>query len=118
MKKNELQSAEEKFQFYKERRDEFNALAREAREERDLINEERKKIKEELQKERDARDSIVALMKEHKDRKNEYREKILAIKKYMRELRRNSGNTVEAEYVKVDDEIKKIERELQIKPHS
>jgi len=118
MKKTALQSAEEKFQFYKQRRDEYNALAKEAREERDLLNEERKKLKEELQRERDSRDSIVKILKEKKEKKNEYREKIRALRKYVRDLRRASGNTIEAEYVKVEDGIRALEIELQTKPHS
>jgi len=68
----ELKNAEKKFQSLIQKRNELNDIARVIRDERDMLNEKRKDIKEHMDKNKKERDELVSKMKHHKELRNNY----------------------------------------------
>ena len=81
-KKNELdhlKNSEKKYQAYIQRRNELNDLAKVLREERDMVNDKHKEIKETMQKAKKERDEIVKKMRNHRDLRNKLQEQAKAL---------------------------------------
>ena len=71
--REQLINSEKKYQAFIQRRNELNDLSKLLREERDMINNMHKEIKESMQKAKSERDSFVLKMKEHKNKRNKLR---------------------------------------------
>lgn len=74
----QLRNSEKKYQSYVQRRNELNDLAKVLREERDMVNDKHKEIKETMQKAKKERDEIVAKMRNHRDLRNKLQEQAKA----------------------------------------
>ena len=72
--KEQLINSEKKYQSYIQKRNELNDLSKVLRDERDMINNMHKEIKESMQKLKSERDSLVLKMKEHKEKRNKLQE--------------------------------------------
>jgi uncharacterized coiled-coil DUF342 family protein len=72
--KEQLINSEKKYQAFIQRRNELNDLSKLLREERDMINNMHKEIKESMQKAKTERDSFVLKMKGHKKKRNKLQE--------------------------------------------
>ncbi len=72
--KEQLINSEKKYQSFIQRRNELNDLAKVLREERDMLNNKHKEMKESIQKIKSERDSFVVKMKEHKEKRNKLQE--------------------------------------------
>lgn len=72
--KEQLINSEKKYQSFIQRRNELNDLAKVLREERDMLNNKHKEMKESIQKIKSERDSFVGKMKEHKEKRNKLQE--------------------------------------------
>jgi uncharacterized coiled-coil DUF342 family protein len=70
----QLKDAEKKYQSYIQKRNELNDMAKVVREERDMIHESRKGLKEDIEKVKKERDELVAKMRQHKKMRNKYQE--------------------------------------------
>ena len=77
--KEQLINSEKKYQSYIQRRNELNDLAKVLREERDMINDMHKKIKETMQNTKVERDNFVSKMKEHREKRNKLQEQAKSI---------------------------------------
>jgi uncharacterized coiled-coil DUF342 family protein len=72
--KEQLINSEKKYQSFIQRRNELNDLAKVLREERDMLNNKHKEMKESIQKIKSERDSFVVKMREHKEKRNKLQE--------------------------------------------
>lgn len=70
----QLRNAEKKYQANIEKRNELNELARVLREERDMLNNAHKELKEKMKKTKKERDDLVNKMRHHKDMRNKLQE--------------------------------------------
>jgi len=75
----QLRNSEKKYQSYIQRRNELNDLAKVLREERDMVNDKHKEIKETMQKAKKDRDALVTKMRNHRDLRNKLQEQAKAL---------------------------------------
>jgi len=75
----QLRNSEMKYQSYIQRRNELNDLAKVLREERDMVNDKHKEIKETMQKAKKDRDALVTKMRNHRDLRNKLQEQAKAL---------------------------------------
>ncbi|MEA2055979.1 MAG: hypothetical protein U9O49_04025 [Candidatus Thermoplasmatota archaeon] len=67
---DQIRDAEKKYQSYVQKRNELNDVARVLREERDMLNQGRKEIKEKLESSKKERDELVIKMRHHRELRN------------------------------------------------
>jgi len=84
----QLRDAEKKYQAYIAKRNELNDMAKIVREERDMIHNSRKDLKETIDKVKKERDELVSKMRHHKDLRNKLQE---AAKKLIEARRKKKG---------------------------
>ncbi len=77
--KVDLRNLQDKFHGLLDQRNEYNDLAREAREGRDLLNNQRREKAKEIDDQKSARDRYNAQAKEHKDLRNSYQDQAKAL---------------------------------------
>jgi len=70
----QIRDSEKKYQSYIQKRNELNDMARVIREERDMIHNSKKDLKEEIEKNKKERDEFVKKMKDHKKIRNALQE--------------------------------------------
>ena len=70
----QLKDAEKKYQSYIQKRNELNELAKVIREERDMIHNSRKDLKEKIDSAKKERDELVKKMRFHKEMRNKYQQ--------------------------------------------
>jgi uncharacterized coiled-coil DUF342 family protein len=102
-KKNELgqiKDAEKKYQSYIERRNELNQMAKIIREERDMINDSRKNIKDQINNLKKERDELVEKMRFHKELRNKYQQEA---KKLIEAKRKKKGEVFKNLPLKVEE---------------
>jgi uncharacterized coiled-coil DUF342 family protein len=81
-KKKEMEqliNSEKKYQSFIQRRNELNDLAKVLRDERDMINNMHKELKESMQKAKTERDTLVSKMKIHRENRNKLQEQAKSI---------------------------------------
>jgi len=71
---DQLKDAEKKFQSYISRRNELNEMAKVIREERDMIHNSRKDLKDQIEKVKKERDELVEKMRYHREIRNKLQE--------------------------------------------
>jgi uncharacterized coiled-coil DUF342 family protein len=115
--KGELQKADEKYQQLCQKRDELNQKAKVARDERNMLNDEKHKLSSQMKLEKKRRDEIVQKMKEHKKIRAQYQSQAKELIKRKREQRgKYKGNNL---FLKVEElklEIKKLQYEQETVP--
>lgn len=84
----QLKDAEKKYQSYIAKRNELNDMAKVVREERDMIHESRKDLKEKIEKFKKERDELVTKMRHHKEMRNKFQEEA---KKLIEARRKKKG---------------------------
>ena len=84
----QLRDAEKKYQAYIAKRNELNDMAKIVREERDMIHNSRKDLKETIDKVKKERDELVSKMRVHKDLRNKLQEEA---KKLIEARRKKKG---------------------------
>jgi len=84
----QLKDAEKKYQAYIAKRNELNDMAKIVREERDMIHNSRKDLKETIDKVKKERDELVSKMRHHKDLRNKLQEEA---KKLIEARRKKKG---------------------------
>ncbi len=84
----QLRDAEKKYQAYIAKRNELNDMAKIVREERDMIHNSRKDLKETIDKVKKERDELVLKMRQHKDLRNKLQEEA---KKLIEAKRKKKG---------------------------
>ena len=84
----QLKDAEKKYRAYIAKRNELNDMAKIVREERDMIHNSRKDLKETIDKVKKERDELVSKMRHHKDLRNKLQEEA---KKLIEARRKKKG---------------------------
>lgn len=85
----DLRNLQDKFNNLLDQRNEYNELAKKAREERDLLNESRREKSGELEVHKAARDAANEVMRQHKELRNAYQDQAKAL---IAEKKGKSGN--------------------------
>lgn len=75
----ELRNLQDKFHDLLDQRNHYNDLSREARDARNLLNDQRREKAAEIQKHKEARDKLNDTMREHKDLRNSYQDQAKAL---------------------------------------
>jgi len=75
----DLRNLQDKFHNLLDQRNHYNDLSREAREQRDLLNAQRRERSQEIEEQKKARDALNERMKEHKDLRNAYQDQAKAL---------------------------------------
>ncbi|UCH89529.1 MAG: hypothetical protein JSV49_02465 [Thermoplasmata archaeon] len=103
---HEIQNAEKKYQSMLAKRDELKEEAFLIRDERDLLNKEKKNIQDSIKDMRGKRDDYINRIKEHKKRRNEYQKQakeLIASKKTARtKIYKNLGGEIETVKSEID----------------
>ena len=112
----QLKNAEKKYQSLIEKRNELNQVARQFRDERDMLNEKRKELKNDMEKIKKEREKLVAKMKEHKEKRNQYQQQA---KELIDAKRKKKGNVIKnlplrVEEIKADIQMMEYEQETTI----
>ena len=84
----QLKDAEKKYQAYISKRNELNDMAKIVREERDMIHNSRKDLKETIENVKKERDELVSKMRHHKEMRNKFQEEA---KKLIEARRKKKG---------------------------
>lgn len=85
---DQIRDAEKKYQSYVQKRNELNDVARVLREERDMLNQGRKEIKEKLESAKKERDELVIKMRHHRELRNKLQQEA---KKLIEARRKKKG---------------------------
>lgn len=108
--KGDLRDAEREFRRLIEKRNELNDLAREARDERDALNEQKKALvaqMRQLQTERDARNAAA---REEKEKRNEFQRQAKALIENKRKMRKENAPGNAGTIRGLENEIRAMER--------
>jgi epidermal growth factor receptor substrate 15 len=106
-----LRNAEKDFRKLIEKRNELNDMAREAREERDALNEQKKGLVTEMRRLQSERDAKNAAAREEKEKRNEHQRQAKALIESKRKMRKDNGATGQGGIVRqLENEIRSMER--------
>lgn len=106
-----LRNAEKDFRKLIEKRNELNDQAREARDERDALNEQKKNLVAQMRTLQAERDSRNAAAREAKEQRNEFQRQAKALIETKRKMRKdNTGSTQGGVIRALENEIRAMER--------
>lgn len=105
-----LRNAEKDFRRLIERRNELNDQAREARDERDALNEQKKSLVSEMRRLQTERDAKNAAAREEKEKRNEFQRQAKALIENKRKMRKDNGGGNQGTIRALENEIKAMER--------
>ncbi len=109
---DELRDAEKKFRKLVERRNELNDQARERREERDALNEQKKALVTEMRRLQSERDRLNAEAREWKEKRNEFQRQAKALIESKRRMRKDGqGGGLGGKLRDLEGEVKRLERQ-------
>ena len=107
----DLRNAEKDFRKLIERRNELNDQAREARDERDALNEQKKNLVAQMRSLQTERDSKNASAREWKEKRNEYQRQAKALIENKRKMRKDSSSGGQGGIIRaLENEIRAMER--------
>ena len=107
----ELRNAEKDFRRLIEKRNELNDQAREARDERDALNEQKKNLVSEMRRLQTERDAKNASAREWKDKRNEFQRQAKALIENKRKMRKDSSSGGQGGIIRaLENEIRAMER--------
>jgi uncharacterized coiled-coil DUF342 family protein len=106
----DLRNAEKDFRRLIERRNELNDLAREARDERDALNEQKKALVTEMRRLQTERDSRNAAAREEKEKRNEFQRQAKSLIENKRKMRKDGSGGNAGTIRTLENEIKAMER--------
>ena len=105
-----LRNAEKDFRRLIERRNELNDQAREARDERDALNEQKKGLVAEMRRLQTERDARNASAREWKDKRNEFQRQAKALIEQKRKMRKDGSGGNVGVIRALENEIRGMER--------
>ncbi|MEA3201695.1 MAG: hypothetical protein QOE90_3123 [Thermoplasmata archaeon] len=106
----DLRNAEKDFRRLIERRNELNDLAREARDERDALNEQKKALVTEMRRLQTERDGRNAAAREEKEKRNEFQRQAKSLIENKRKMRKDGSGGNAGTIRTLENEIKAMER--------
>ena len=107
----DLRNAEKDFRRLIERRNELNDQAREARDERDALNEQKKNLVAEMRRLQTERDAKNAAAREWKEKRNEFQRQAKALIENKRKMRKDSTSGGQGGVIRaLENEIRAMER--------
>ncbi len=106
----DLRNAEKDFRRLIERRNELNDQAREARDERDALNEQKKTLVSEMRRLQTERDARNAAAREEKEKRNEFQRQAKALIENKRKMRKDGSGGNAGLIRSLENEIKAMER--------
>lgn len=106
----DLRNAEKDFRRLIDKRNELNDLAREARDERDALNEQKKALVAEMRRLQTERDAKNAAAREEKEKRNEFQRQAKALIENKRKMRKDNGGGNQGMIRALENEIKAMER--------
>jgi len=106
----DLRNAEREFRKLIERRNELNDQAREARDERDALNEQKKGLVSEMRRLQTERDAKNAAAREEKEKRNEFQRQAKALIENKRKMRKDGSGGNQGQIRALENEIKAMER--------
>ena len=107
----DLRNAEKDFRRLIERRNELNDQAREARDERDALNEQKKNLVAQMRSLQTERDSKNASAREWKEKRNEFQRQAKALIENKRKMRKDSSSGGQGGIIRaLENEIRAMER--------
>ena len=106
----DLRNAEKDFRRLIDKRNELNDLAREARDERDALNEQKKGLVSEMRRLQTERDAKNAAAREEKEKRNEFQRQAKALIENKRKMRKDSGSGNQGTIRTLENEIRAMER--------
>jgi uncharacterized coiled-coil DUF342 family protein len=107
----DLRNAEKDFRRLIERRNELNDLARESREERDALNEQKKTLVADMRRLQSERDAKNAAAREAKEQRNEFQRQAKALIESKRKMRKDTSATGQGGVIRaLENEIRAMER--------
>ena len=116
--KDEIEAREVKLRRLFDKRNELNETARDAREQRNQLNDARAKIVEGTKKLRDERDALNAKMREHKERRNAFQQQAKGLIATKQGLRGKLPNEARARLTALERQIQQMEMEHATHPMS
>ncbi len=111
--KTELDTAEIKLESLIQRRDAANAEAAAFRQERDLLNDQRKDVAAQVRALREERDAFVKEMRVHRDRRNELQAKARELIELKRKVRDAMHPSIRGDVERLRKEVKELEMRQQ-----
>lgn len=105
-----LRNAEKDFRRLIERRNELNDQAREARDERDALNEQKKNLVSEMRRLQTERDAKNAQAREEKEKRNEFQRQAKALIEQKRKMRKDGSGGSAGVIRTLENEIRAMER--------
>ena len=115
--REELEKSEEKYKGLVEKRNELNQKARLTRDERDMLNEEKKKLTNQMKKAKKTRDDIVLKMRNHKQKRLELQKQAKELIKKKKEQRgKYKGNSLFLKVEELKIEIRRLQYEQETVP--
>jgi uncharacterized coiled-coil DUF342 family protein len=106
----DLRNAEKDFRRLIERRNELNDEARQARDERDALNEQKKTLVSEMRRLQTERDGRNAAAREEKEKRNEFQRQAKALIENKRKMRKDGSGGNAGQIRTLENEIKAMER--------
>jgi len=117
-KRKEQENAEKKLEELIDKRNEFNDIARQLREEREILNAQKRELGDEIRKLKERRAACVEKMRAHKEKRNAFQAQARNVIKQKRERARGIDSRLPADVNLLRTEIRELEFRQQTTPMS